>query len=334
LKNYIQILKDSILFAEAKHYKGIIEEKEKEIEELNSLIRMSETTEQELILERNRFKEGKEIMEMEVLTLHQTLHDKEAVMETQAKMIHGLEKDILQIEMDNNNLESNLTQLEDINQKLSSQNEQLMKDNKNLIIKAEGMKSLIKSQKLHISDLNKALTQSEETKKEVFYALLSKTEELEKLIGEREYTLQSLEEAKEQLIQAEKQKMQYMRDMLNQYQQTIEENEWWFSAQFADIDNRTKKQEERLDSIEFEQEVQFSEQNKKIINRFEDVEGKFMKFIQEIDSIRVSNQQMTNQLFELKQLVEKQKRIGTHIIQNRPVRTTIEHNAAQPKNES
>jgi chromosome segregation ATPase len=334
LKNNIQKLKDSILFAEAKHYKGIIDKNEKEIEKLYSLIRLNDNTEKELILERNRFKEGKERMEREVLTLHQTLHDKDAVIELQTGLIHSLEKDLLKSELHNTRLASTLTQLEDLNKKLSSQNDQLMKDNKNLIIKSEGMKSQIKTQKIHISDLNNALATSENTKKEVFFDLLSKTEELEKLIAEREHTLQSLEEAKEQLIISEKDKMQYLRDMLDQYKKTIEENEWWFSTQFADIDHRTKKQEERLDSIEYEQEVQFTEQNKKIINQLEDVESKFMKFIEEIDCIRNSNQKMTDQLFELKHMVEKQKRSGTHIIQNRPVRTTSEHNAGQSKEDS
>ncbi|MGR3763941.1 hypothetical protein [Rossellomorea sp. NS-SX7] len=325
LKKTIKEIKESYLYTEAKHYKSIINEKEEVIKDLYTHIKMNESIEEELILERNRFKEANEKLEEEVLTLHQALHDKESVIETQSKEINTLEKDILQLEMENKNQVRSLSRLEDINIKLSSQNDQLLKDNRNLVTSSERLKSQIKSQKLHINDLNNALIQSEETKKGVFFDLVSKTEELEKLMAERKHAIQSLEEAKEQLIQSEKQKMQFIKDMLHQYQKTIEENEWWFSAQFADIDTRTKQQEERLDLIVHEHEVQFNEQNERILCKFEDVEGKFLEFIGEIESIKDSNDEMSQSLFDLKRLVENQKRIQTHIIQNRPKQALIEN---------
>jgi hypothetical protein len=330
LKKIIQKIKESHLYAEADYYKGVIQKKEQEIEDLYTQIKINETTEQELIMERNKFKEGKEKLEEEVLFLHHALHDKESLIETQGQHMKALEKGLLQLEFENNNLKQEMAQLEDLNMKLSSQNDQLLKDNKNLVTKSERLKSQTKSQKLHINDLNNALVNSEETKKEVFFNLLSKTEELEKLIAERTHMIQSLEDAKEQLIQAEKQKMQFIKDMLLQYQKTIEENEWWFSAQFADIDTRTQKQEERIDLIEYEHEVQFKEQNENILSRFKDVEGKFSDFISEIESIRDSNDKMSQNLFDLKRLVEHQKRTQMHIIQNRPKQPLIENIKKKP----
>ncbi|MEL3971249.1 hypothetical protein AAEO50_03065 [Rossellomorea oryzaecorticis] len=330
LKKIIRKIKESHLYAEADYYKGVIQKKEQEIEELYTHIKINQTTEHELIMERNKFREGKEKLEEEVLFLHSALHDREAHIETQGQHIKTLEKDLLQLEIENKNQIRDLSQLEDINGKLSFQNDQLLRDNKNLVANSERLKSENKSQKFHINDLSKALATSEESKKEVFFNLLSKTEELEKHIAERKHMIESLEDAKEQLIQAEKQKMQFIKDMLLQYQRTIEENEWWFSAQFADIDSRTQKQEERIDLIEYEHEIQFKEQNENILSRFEDVEGKFIDFISEIESIRDSNDKVSQNLFDLKRLIEHQKRTQTHIIQNRPKQPLIENIKKKP----
>ncbi|WP_175989087.1 hypothetical protein [Bacillus sp. Marseille-Q1617] len=325
MKKTIQKIKESHLYAEADYYKRVIQGKDEEIEDLYTQIRINETTEHDLILERNKFKEGKEKLEEEVMFLHRALRDKESLIVTQGDHIKTLEKDLLKFQLENNNQKAALSQLEDLNKELSAQNDQLLKDNKNLVVKSERLKTQNKSQKLHINDLNNALLKSEETKKEVFFDLLSKTEELERLIAERKHTIKSLEDAKERLIHSEKEKMKFIKDMLHQYQKKIEENEWWFSAQFADIDIRTKKQEERIDVIEYEKEHQFKEQNEKFLCRFQEVENTFSNFIGEVDSIRDSNDKMAQNLFDLKRLVENQKRIQTHIIQNRPKQPLIEN---------
>ncbi len=166
--------------------------------------------------------------------------------------------------------------------------------------------------------MNSALAYSEETKKEMFYNLISKTEELEKLMSERKHTLDTLQLAKDQLIEAEKEKMKYLKTFISQYQKHFEENEWWLSSQFADIDQRRKQQDERIEAVEQEQEIHFTLQNEVLEGRFEQVEQRFIAFLEEVDSIRDYNSKLTHNLFELKRLVENQKRSQTHIINPRP----------------
>ncbi|XXM71206.1 hypothetical protein ACQ0QQ_16045 [Lysinibacillus sphaericus] len=332
LKKTLQRVKESYSYAEAKHYKDIVTEKEKEIKELYSQIMTHETTEQELIRDRSRFQEAKERLEDEIMELHLVLRQKGARIEEQAEALYKLDRSLLQFELTQKNLSESLTVVEDLNQKLSSHNDLLLIDNKNLVSKSEGMKAQIKSQKEHIKDLNRALSQSEETKKEILFNLISQTEELEKLTAERSHTLAALESSKEQLISAEKEKMQFVKDIFQQYEKTIEENDWWLSSQFADIDKRANEQEAKMEQFETIHSSRFSKQNKLINSKFKDVEDTFSHFIGEIDSLRETNEKLTRHIFEMKRMIDKQKSNQSQMTQNIPVETVYDHERTESKN--
>ncbi|MCA1053592.1 hypothetical protein LCM10_01235 [Rossellomorea aquimaris] len=333
LMKTIDDIKNSYSYAAATHYKEVIRKKDEEIEQLATQIRVNETTEQELVLERNRFKEGKEKTEAEILVLHDLLHEKEKRSEDQIHRINELEKELLQLKLEKQHLSQSLSETEESNRERAAQNDLLLKDNNQLINKAEGMKAQIKSQKAHINDLNRAVIESEKTKKEIIVLLTSKTEELERLVAERKHTITSLEHAKEQLIMAEKEKMEFIKNIIHQYEKTIEDNEWWFGAQFADIDKRSKEQEQKMERMEGEQEERYTKQQDEFFSKFQEVEEKFHQFIGEMDSLKQGNEEMTNQLFQLKHLMTKQKRDQKHYLQNLAVPSDFEEETAiQSKN--
>ncbi|MGE6753018.1 hypothetical protein ACQKFO_06195 [Rossellomorea sp. NPDC071047] len=415
LNQTIQRLQESHLYAEVQHYKELFNSKLHQIDHLNEELEVNRVSEEELMKDRNRFKERKEKLEYQVNELHHQLHIKENILIEKTENIHELKQKLLQIEMERKNLSVSLSLLEDqlkilhdkliskeefllekseminelekklvqtevdrnnlalsmsrldeerdslrqqlhkkedllqeksiINNELEKkhlqsenelnnlslslskveeshnkstlENETLLKENQTLLQRNQSLNTKVHSQLQHISDLNAALAHSEETKKEMFYSLISKTEELEKLMSERKHTLDSLQFAKDQLVEAEKQKMEYIKTFISEYQKQFEENEWWFSTQFADIDQRSKQQDERIELVEQEQELHFIHQNEVLMEKFEEVEQRFIEFIEEVDSIRDHNSRMTHNLFELKRMVENQKRSQTHIIKPR-----------------
>lgn len=408
LNQTIERLQESYLYAEVQHYKELVISKLQQLEHLNEELEVNRVSEEELVKDRNRFKEWKEKLEYQVNALHHQLHTKENFLVEKGETIHELEQKLLQVEMERKNLSVSLSLLEDevkilqdkliskedfilekgetinelekkllqteverknlalslssldeesdslrqqlqekaisineLEKKLlqsenernslslslskleeslnesSIENETLLKDNQTLLQRNQSLNTKGHSQQQHISDLNAALAHSEETKKEMFYSLISKTEELEKLMSERKHTLDSMQFAKDQLVEAEKQKMEYIKTFINEYHKHFEENEWWLSTQFADIDQRSKHQEERIEAVEQEQELHFIHQNEVLMEKFEEVEQRFNEFIEEVDSIRDHNSKMTHNLFELKRMVEIQKRSQTHIIKPR-----------------
>jgi len=415
LNQTIERLQESYLYAEVQHYKELFNSNLHQLEHLNEELEVNRVSEEELMKDRNRFKEWKEKLEDQVNDLHHQLHIKENFLIEKTEKIHELEQKLLQIEMERKNLSASLSLLEDqlkvhqdkliskeefllkegqmiieLEQKLvqteverknldlsmcrldeerdslrqqlhqeesqlqeksitiielekkllqsenelntlslslskleeshtksSTENETLLKENQTLLQRNQSLNTKVLSQQQHISDLNAALAHSEETKKEMFYSLISKTEELEKLMSERKHALDSLQFAKDQLVEAEKQKMEYIKTFISEYQKQFEENEWWFSTQFADIDQRSKQQDERIEAVEQEQELNFIHQNEVLMEKFEEVEQRFIEFIEEVDSIRDQNSKMTHNLFELKRMVENQKRSQTHIIKPR-----------------
>ncbi|MGM0851450.1 MAG: hypothetical protein ACQEWI_02385 [Bacillota bacterium] len=363
LNQTIERLQESYLYAEVQHYKERISSLLINLEKLNEEIEVNRVSEEELMKDRNGFKEGKEKLEVQVNALHHQLHNKEELLYEKVKTIHELEQRLLQIENERKNLSVSFSKLEEevvsIRHKLhnkedviqekvemikefestllkteaerknlslslsklkesqhksSTENSAIINENQTLLQLNHSLNTKIHSQQEHIADLNAALNHSEETKKEMFHSLISKTEELEKLMAERKHTLDSLQFAKDQLIESEKQKMDHIKTFIGQYQKHFEENEWWLSTQFADIDQRAKQQDERIEAVEQEQELHFMQQNEVLMEKFEDVEQRFVEFIEEVDSIRDHNSKMTNNLFELKRLVEHQKKSHTHII--------------------
>jgi chromosome segregation ATPase len=366
LNQTIERLQESHLYAEVQHYKELFISNLHQLEHLNEELEINRVSEEELIKDRNRFKEWKEKLENQVNDLHhqqhikeniliektekiheleqklvqteverknldlsmsrldkerdsllQQLHEKENLLQDKSITINELEKKLLQSENELNTLSLSLSKLEESHTKSSTENETLLKENQTLLQRNQSLNTKVLSQQQHISDLNAALAHSEETKKEMFYSLISKTEELEKLMSERKHALDSLQFAKDQLVEAEKQKMEYIKTFISEYQKQFEENEWWFSTQFADIDQRSKQQDERIEAVEQEQELNFIHQNEVLMEKFEEVEQRFIEFIEEVDSIRDQNSRMTHNLFELKRMVENQKRSQTHIIKPR-----------------
>jgi len=415
LNQTIERLQESYLYAEVQHYKELFTLKLHQLEDLNEELEVNRVSEEELMRDRNRFKEGKEKLEYQVNELHHQLHVKENILIEKVETVNELEQKLLRTEMERKNLSVSLSLLEDevktlqdkliskeeflleqgetvkelekklvqteverknlslsmsrldeerdslrqqlrhketllqekaisINElekklfqsenelnslslslskleeshnKSSTENVTLLNENQTLLQLIQSLNTKVHSQQQHISDINAALAHSEETKKEMFYSLISKTEELEKLLSERKHTLDSLQFAKDQLVEAEKQKMEYIKTFISEYQKQFEENEWWFSTQFADIDQRSKQQDERIEAVEQEQELHFIHQNEALMEKFKEVEQRFIEFIDEVDSIRDHNSIMTHNLFELKRLVENQKRSQTHIIKPR-----------------
>ncbi|NMH71092.1 hypothetical protein HF072_20115 [Bacillus sp. RO3] len=366
LNQLIKKLQESYLYAEVQHYKELVHSKRQQIEHLNKEIEVNRVSEEELLKDRNRFKEWKEKLEHQVNDLHHQLltkdqivqekvgtiheieqkllqteterkslelslskldkesesvrhqlHQKEELLDEKIMSIHQLEKLLLQSENELKSLSLSMSKLQESHDKSTSENNTLMNENQTLLQSNQSLNTKVQSQQQHINDLNAALSHSEDTKKEMFYNLITKTEELEKLLSERKHTLDSLQFAKDQLVEAEKQKMLYIKTFISEYQKHFEENEWWFSSQFADIDLRSKQQEERIDAIEQGQEIHFLHQNEALIEKFQEVEERFIEFIEEVDLIRDHNSRMTHNLFELKRMVENQKRSQTHIIKPR-----------------
>jgi DNA repair exonuclease SbcCD ATPase subunit len=317
LNKTIRTLKSSYLYAENEYHKAELKKVQEELKLALLRIEENDTVERELIVDRNLFKEGKEKLESQVRVLHDALHGKEELLQQYQVTKNELEQEILSNGLEQRQLSQKITELEKTQQELFSKNQELLEENILHLRNLDSLNSELQSKKLHISDLNSALAHSEDTKKEMFYNLISKTEELEKVMSERKHTLDSLQFAKDQLIEAEKQKMEYLKTFISQYQKHFEENEWWLSSQFADIDQRTKQQDERIEAVEQEQEIHFTLQNEVLEGKFEQVEQKFLDFITEVDSIRDYNSTLTHNLLELKRLVESQKRSQTHIIKAR-----------------
>ncbi|WRP08537.1 hypothetical protein U9J35_10380 [Rossellomorea aquimaris] len=305
LEDEVKILQDKLISKEE-----LLLEQGETIRELEQKLVQTEVERKNLALSMSRLDEERN-------SLRQQLHQKESLLQEKAISINELEKKLLQSENELNALSLSLSKLEESHTKSSTENETLLNENQTLLQLNQSLNTKVHSQQQHISDLNAALAHSEETKKEMFYSLISKTEELEKLMSERKHTLDSLEFAKNQLVEAEKQKMEYIKTFISDYQKQFEENEWWFSTQFADIDQRSKQQDERIEAVEQEQELRFIHQNEALMEKFEEVEQRFIEFIEEVDSIRDHNSIMTHNLFELKRLVENQKRSQTHIIKPR-----------------
>lgn len=366
LNQTIKRLQGSYLYAEVQHFKKLASEKELEVEQCHEALQLSESIEEELIRDRNRFQTEKEKLEVEVDALHQKLHLKEELLLEQAEKMKHTEKDLVQKEnecthlsfsienleqeikaltgelllknqslqekTDNiHELEKQLTHTEyELNlhadslselkarmNHLSGENNDLKKAEQTLLQENHSLNTLTKTQQQHISDLNAALSHSENTKKELFQTLLSKAEELEKLMAERQHTLDALEFSKNHLIEAEQEKLHYMKDFLSQFHQHMEENEWWLSSQFADIDHQRKKQDKRIGDIEQSHELHFTLQKEDFDGKFIEVEERFLAFIEEVENIRDHNARLTHNLFELKRLVESQKRSQTRMINQR-----------------
>ncbi|MCR8848742.1 hypothetical protein NQ095_10020 [Rossellomorea sp. SC111] len=314
LNKTIRTLKSSYLFAENEYHKEQLQKVQEELTLADRRINENETVERELIKDRNLFKEGKEKLEGQVRALHDALHGKDELLQQSQATKHDLQQELLSNNLEKEQLSQKITELEKNQHELFSKNQSLLEENILHLRKIDSLNSELQGKKLHISDLNTALAHSEDTKKEVFFNLIVKTEELEKVMSERKHTLDSLQLAKEHLIEAEKQKMEYIKTFITQYQKHFEENEWWLSSQFADIDQRTKLQDERIDAVEQEQEIHFTLQNEVLEGKFEQVEQKFLDFLEEVDSIREYNVTLTHSLLELKRLVESQKRSQSHII--------------------
>ncbi|MHA7135682.1 hypothetical protein ACRTEV_00215 [Rossellomorea arthrocnemi] len=305
LEDEVKTLQDKLISKEE-----FLLEQGETVKELEIKLVQTEAERKNLALSMSRLDEERD-------SLRQQLHHKERLLQEKATSINELEKKLLQSENEHNNLSLSLSKLEESHNKSSTENETLLNENQTLLQLNQSLNTKIDSQQQHISDINAALAHSEDTKKEMFYSLISKTEELEKLMSERKHTLDSLQFAKDQLVEAEKQKMEYIKTFISEYQKQFEENEWWFSTQFADIDQRSKQQDERIEAVEQEQELHFIHQNEALMDKFKEVEQRFLEFIEEVDSIRDHNSIMTHNLFELKRLVENQKRSQTHIIKPR-----------------
>lgn len=305
LEDEVKTLQDKLISKEE-----FLLEQGETVKELEKKLVQTEVERKNLSLSMSRLDEERD-------SLRQQLHHKETLLQEKAISINELEKKLFQSENEHNNLSLSLSKLEESHNKSSTENETLLNENQTLLQLNQSLNTKIDSQQQHISDINAALAHSEDTKKEMFYSLISKTEELEKLMSERKHTLDSLQFAKDQLVEAEKQKMEYIKTFISEYQKQFEENEWWFSTQFADIDQRSKQQDERIEAVEQEQELHFIHQNEALMDKFKEVEQRFIEFIEEVDSIRDHNSIMTHNLFELKRLVENQKRSQTHIIKPR-----------------
>lgn len=314
LNKTIRTLKSSYLYAENEYHKDQLQKVQEELTLAHRHLDENETVERELIKDRNLFQEGKEKLEIQVRALHDALHDKEELLQQHQVTKNELQQELLSGRLKQKQLSQKISELEKNLQEISSKNQSLLEENIIHLRKIDSLNSDLQGKKNHISDLNSALAHSEDTKKEIFYNLISKTEELEKVMSERKHTIDSLQIAKDQLLEAEKQKMEYIKTFISSYQKHFEENEWWLSSQFADIDQRTKQQDERIEAVEQEQEIQFTLQNEVLEEKFEQVEQRFLNFITEVDSIREYNSTLTHSLFELKRLVESQKRSQTHII--------------------
>ncbi|MEI2663790.1 hypothetical protein [Rossellomorea sp. LJF3] len=314
LNKTIRTLKSSYLYAENEYHKEQLQKAQEELTLAYRRIDENETVERELIKDRNLFKEGKEKLESQARALHDALHGKDELLQQSQVSQNDLQQELLSIKLEKKQLSHKITEIEKEQQDLFSKNQSLLEENILHLRKIDSLNSELQGKKLHISDLNSALAHSEDTKKEIFFNLIAKTEELEKALSERKHTLDSLQFAKEQLIQAEKQKMEYIKTFISQYQKHFEENEWWLSSQFADIDQRTKLQDERIEAVEQEQDIHFTLQNEVLEGKFEQVEQKFIDFLEEVDSIREYNVTLTHSLLELKRLVESQKRSQAPII--------------------
>jgi DNA repair exonuclease SbcCD ATPase subunit len=314
LNKTIRTLKSSYLYAENEYHKDQLRKVREELTLACRSIDENETVERELIKDRNLFKEGKEKLESQVRALHDALHGKEELLQQHQVTKNDLQQELLSIELEKKQLTQKISEIKKNQQDLFNKNQSLVEENILHLRKIDSLNSELQSKKLHISDLNSALALSEDTKKELFYNLMTKTEELEKVMSERKHALDSLQFAKNQLIEAEKQKMEYIKTFISQYQKHFEENEWWLSSQFADIDQRTKLQDERIEAVEQEQEIHFTIQNDVLEGKFKQVEQRFLDFLTEVDSIREYNSTLTHSLLELKRMVESQKRSQNHII--------------------
>jgi chromosome segregation ATPase len=297
-------------------------------------LKINEEFEEELLKEKNILLDTQYRLELKLQKQQDELYDKSLKINSIIDNKHEVDQELLLCQNEIDSLKKELEQQDDqllqmkenmeLQQlemkKLSTTKKQLEQQLNIENIANEKLKTDVQSKKAHLKDLKDALELSEETKRELLDQLLEKSQNLESLLSERKYLHEKFNHAKQQLIEAEKMKVDFFWEIIEAYKKQFEENEWWLSNQFADIDRTTKQQEKKLEVIEKDQQNSinnFKDYKEKVLKGFQDVDEKFSHFVEQLDSIRDHNHKMSHNLFEIKEFVEKQKRSQAQFIMKR-----------------
>ncbi|MGM0750509.1 MAG: hypothetical protein ACQET6_01195 [Bacillota bacterium] len=317
LKQTIKKLKTGYLYAENEHLKEEISQKNRELELAYEQIKVNDVYETELLKDRNSLTEAKEKIESELKNANKIIMHNGAHIQTLENEKKELEKFLL---IEKHKIKEVRKQLEEIQTERYSLKEsenvllcEIDTLNADLVKKDRIIYSLeneIAIKDTHLQELNRALSHSEETKKDLFQDLLTKAEKLEGLSVERDQLMLRFEEAKQKLMESEKMKVDYFERMIEAVQQQIEENEWWLTNQFADIDRSSKKQEEKMDSLELIMNDSFEKVLSKkdnMLNELEKFDSQLSHIIQQMNTLYQTESSIFHGIDSLKTLIDSNK---------------------------
>ncbi|MBM7586944.1 chromosome segregation ATPase [Bacillus pakistanensis] len=311
-------------------------------------LKVNEAFEEELLKEKNILLDTQYRLEVKLQNQQDELYEKALIINAINDHKHEVDQELLSCQNEIDSLKKDLElqdeqflkmkesmelqrlEMKELSTLKKKLEQQLAKEN----MEKEKLISDVQSKEAHLKDLKAALELSEKTKRELLDQLLEKSQNLERLLSERKHLHEKFNEAKQQLIEAEKMKVDFFWEIIEAYKKQFEENEWWLSNQFADIDRTTRQQEKKLEAIEKDQISNlndYKDYKEKVLKGFHAVDEKFSLLVEQLNSIRDHNDKMSLNLFEMKDFVEKQKRSQAQFIMKRQ-NTLHEIRGAQPYN--
>ncbi|WP_341357874.1 hypothetical protein [Rossellomorea sp. y25] len=317
LKQTIKKLKDGYLYAENEHLREEISHKNHELELAYEQIKVNDLHEIELLKDRNTLTEANEKVESELKNANQIIINNGAHIQTLESEKKELEQSLLKEKYKFNEVRKQLEEIQAERISLKESNNVLLREIDTLhsgLVERDRMiysfENEIAIKDTHLQELNQALSQSEETKKDLFQELLTKAEKLEGLSVERDQLMLRFEESKQKLMESEKMKVDYFEKMIVTVQQQIEENEWWLTNQFADIDRSSKKQEEKMDSLESVMNDSFERVLSKkdnMLNELEKFDFQLSHIIQQMNTLYQTESSIFHGIDSLRTMIDSNK---------------------------
>ena len=317
----IHNLKRSSLFAENEYLRNELLHTSTQLKQMVEQIQVQETLEEDLIKDRNTFREKYEQAEDELkrATSKMYNHQKQIHLVEHAK--NEVEQELTGIKIEKKQVEKDLRLLKKEYNKLKKENKDLVEANDTLSeqdhknqLSITALKAEVNTLQKNVKDMKNTLYQSEETKKEIFRDLLIKAEKLEGILVERKSLIERFDEAKKQLIQAEKMKKEFFLEIISSYKRQLEEQDAWLSGQFADIDRVANDHGHKLNALTKEQKNASDEINEYVeitSSKFEHVEEKLSYFLNELSELHEHQNNLTDKLASIKEIVLTDDKIQT-----------------------
>ncbi|WP_064093636.1 coiled-coil domain-containing protein [Rossellomorea aquimaris] len=317
----IHKLKRSSLFAENEYLRNELLQTSTELKQMVEHIQIQDSLEEDLIKDRNTFREKYEEAEGELKLATSKMYDHQKQINLVEQAKNEVAQELSNVKIEKKQVEKELRLLKKECNKLKKENKDLAEtndifseqDHKNQLT-ISALKAEVNTLQKNVKDLKNTLYQSEETKKEIFRDLLIKAEKLEGILVERKSLIERFNEAKKQLIQAEKMKKEFFLEIISSYKRQLEEQDAWLSGQFADIDRVANDHNHKLNTLTKEQKNASDEINEYVettSSKFEHVEEKLSYFLNELSELHEHQNTLTDKLASIKEIVLSNDKIQT-----------------------